>query len=118
MVYFEVGLMTMATYNSYKNSNSQQVDIRNSYFRPLHKYGIREAHYIREVRYDDPIWYYSSAEYRTREHNTFEIKFDQTGLEKLSLDLYKIEEEEWLRKNNPSLQAAWEHYQTVLGLVK
>ena len=114
MVYFEVELMTMATYNSYGNSNSQQVDIRNSYFRPLHKYGIIEAHYIREVR----LRYYSSAEYRTREHNTFEIKFDQTGLDKLSLDLYKIEEEEWLRKNNPSLQAAWEHYQTVLGLVK
>jgi hypothetical protein len=29
-----------------------------------------------------------------------------------------MQEEEWLRKNNPSLQKAWEHYQTVLGLVK
>lgn len=119
--------MAITNYYDRRNTNSQQVDIRDRYFRPLHKYSIREAHLNREVhlRYDDP-YYYSGAGYRdtsissygTREHNTYEITFDQLGLDKLTSDLSKIEEEEWLRKNNPSLQKAWEHYQTVLGLVK
>lgn len=126
MVYFEVGLMTMATYNSYGNSNYQQVDIRDRRFRPLFKYGLKEAHVSRKLRYDDP--YYSSFRYnntsisedfyRPGEYYTYEITLDQRGFDEMVRDLDRIDYEEWLRSRNPSLQKAWEHYQTVLGLVK
>jgi len=126
MVYLEVGLMAITNYYDRRNTNSQQVDIRDRYFRPLLKYGIREAHCSRELRYDDPTWYYSRGYvdssindfYRPKENTAFEIKLDKEGLEAMMYDLDRIDHEEWLRKNNPSLQAAWDHYQTVLGLVK
>jgi hypothetical protein len=107
MVYLEVELM--ASTRSCNDISKERI------FRPLQKYDIIEAHINRRVPFD-----YGSVNsyYRPREHSTVEITFDQEGLEKLSVDLYKIQEEEWLRKNNPSLQKAWEHYQTVLGLVK
>lgn len=108
-----------------KHMSSQQVDIRDKYFRPLHKYGLKEAHVSRELRYDDP--YYSlryndtsNNEYyfKPEEYYTYEITLDQRGFDEMVSDLDRIDYEEWLRKNNPSLQKAWEHYQTVLGLVK
>jgi hypothetical protein len=125
MVYFEVELMAITSYEKQING-SHQIDIsRESILRPLQKYDIREAHVnrgVRGVRYDYSVAGYRDTSinsyYRSREHSTVEITFDRAGLEKLSVDLYKMQEEEWLRKNNPSLQKAWEHYQTVLGLVK
>lgn len=127
MVHVEVGIITMATYNSYSNSNSsQQVDIRDKYFRPLHKYGLKEAHMSRELGYDSP--YYSCFRYidtsnseyylKPKEYYTYEITLDQRGFDEMVSDLDRIDYEEWLRKNNPGLQAAWEHYQTILNLVK
>jgi hypothetical protein len=121
MVYFEVELMAITSYEKQING-SHQIDIsRESILRPLQKYDIQEAHVNRGVRYDYSARYCDTSidsYYRSREHSTVEITFDRAGLEKLSVDLYKMQEEEWLRKNNPSLQKAWEHYQTVLGLVK
>ena len=128
MVHVEVGIITMATYlNSYSNSNSsQQVDIRDKYFRPLHKYGLKEAHMSRELAYDSPYYYgfrnidTGNNEYylKPKEYYTYEITLDQRGFDEMVSDLDRIDYEEWLRKNNPSLQAAWEHYQTILNLVK
>lgn len=125
MVYFEVGLMTMATYNSYKNSNSQQVDIRDRRVRPLRKYGLKEAHVSRELRYDRNYYFTRPNKgmidhdlYRPDEYYIYEITMDQKGFDEMVSDLDRVDYEEWLRKNNPSLQKAWEHYQTVLGLVK
>lgn len=121
MVYTEVELMAITSYEKQING-SHQIDIsRESILRPLQKYDIQEAHVNRGVRYDYSARYCDTSidsYYRPREHSTVEITFDRAGLEKLSVDLYKMQEEEWLRKNNPSLQKAWEHYQTVLGLVK
>jgi hypothetical protein len=120
MVFIEVGLMAITNYDYNKRPRprqvtSQQFDTGHRYFRPLHKYGIRDAHLNREVqRYD----YSAAGSISPRGYGTYEIEFEEAGLDKLTTDLYKIEEEERLRKYNPSLQAAWDHYQTVLGLVK
>jgi hypothetical protein len=120
MVYVEVELMA--------RSYTSQVDIRDTYFSPLYKYGLREVHYNAEMRYADPYWVdYSnnSIMRRPEEHGTFDITIDRKGLEAIMSQLERNESEskrceyeKWLREQNPSLQAAWEHYQTVLGLVK
>jgi hypothetical protein len=103
----------------HRRSISQPVDVRDRYFRTLQKYRVRSANY---TRYDEPFYSRNydniSSYYRPTDHCTFEIILDEQGLKDMVDDLDRIEHEEWLRKNNPSLQKAWEHYQTVLGLVK
>lgn len=110
--------MSIYKNTSYGDSHSQQCDIRDRSLNPLYKYGLREARVHTEVRYEPHYGYGCKTRYDPYECYTCEITLDQKGFSELVGDLERIEHEEWLRKNNPSLQAAWDHYQTILNLVK
>lgn len=97
------------------NKKSRSVDIRHGYFGPLIKYNIVSAEYTQRPYYDrmDAYRYsYPSSE------ESFQIEFEKRGLEKLLGKLDALEREEYLRKEYPALQNAWEQYQLVLELMK
>lgn len=127
--YDDYNIMAITNYDYNKRPSrwpvsSHQVDTRNQYFAPLRHYDILNAEYTAELtrrqhsdylttlRPNDPASDYSQP------YETVEIKFVKRGLEKLLTELDIAEKEKYLRKQNPALQAAWDHYQTVLGLVK
>jgi hypothetical protein len=110
--------MAMSDYQNYYNKKSQSVDIRHGFFGPLRKYNIISAEYTQGSpgyhydRIDGYRYSYPSSE------ESFQIEFEKQGLEKLLGKLDALEREEYLRKQYPALQKAWEQYQLVLELMK
>jgi hypothetical protein len=93
------------------NKKSKSVDVRHGYFDPLRKYNILSAEYTQQLH---------SRYYRHSppSEESFQIEFEKQGLEKLLGKLDALEREEYLRKQYPALQNAWEQYQLVLELMK
>lgn len=101
--------------------NNYSVDIRDRIIAPLRRYDIRKVYRTSEMRYEYTHSRLGSSDNircPPQEESIFEINISERGLRKMSSDLDEIQHEEWLRKNNPSLQQAWDHYQTVLALCK
>jgi FMN phosphatase YigB (HAD superfamily) len=106
----------MAMSDYYKKS--QSVDIRHRYLDPLRKYNILSAEYTQR---ENPRYYYDRIDgyrYSHPSEESFQIEFEKQGLEKLLGKLDALEREEYLRKEYPALQNAWEQYQLVLELMK
>ena len=102
-------------------NQSRPIDARHGYFGPLRKYTILSAEYTEENRVPYSCRSYYASCYPdsfTTSQETFEIKFERRGLERLLDKLDTSEREELLRQQNPALQKAREHYQTISGLVK
>jgi len=111
MVFVEVGMIDY-------NKKSKSVDVRHGYFDPLRKYNILSAEYTQQLH---SRYYYDRIDgYRHSppSEESFQIEFEKQGLEKLLGKLDALEREEYLRKQYPALQNAWEQYQLVLELMK